>query len=97
MGLLSGKRAVLLLSFLIVLDLIRVGQSKREEDYYEVLGVARDTDEAMIRRVWRKKGQQYHPDNNPTDPDAAEKFAKIREAYEVSLWEAERGRRRLLR
>lgn len=55
--------------------------SKR--DYYEILGVARDADENTIKRAYRKLAMKYHPDRNPDDPGAAEKFREVTEAYEV--------------
>jgi molecular chaperone DnaJ len=55
--------------------------SKR--DYYEVLGVSRDAHENEIKRAYRKLAVQYHPDRNPDDPKAAEKFREATEAYEV--------------
>jgi len=55
--------------------------SKR--DYYEVLGVARDADENTIKRAYRKLAMKYHPDRNPDDKEAAERFREVTEAYEV--------------
>ncbi|MBX5436460.1 MAG: molecular chaperone DnaJ [Alicyclobacillaceae bacterium] len=55
--------------------------SKR--DYYEVLGVSRDAGQDEIKRAYRKLARQYHPDVNKDDPNAAEKFKEITEAYEV--------------
>ncbi|TLS66692.1 molecular chaperone DnaJ [Mariprofundus erugo] len=55
--------------------------SKR--DYYEVLGVAKGTDENTIKRAYRKLAMKYHPDRNPDDEQAAEKFRELTEAYEV--------------
>jgi molecular chaperone DnaJ len=54
--------------------------SKR--DYYEVLGVPRDADEATIKRAYRNLAKQYHPDVNKS-PDAEAKFKEVSEAYEV--------------
>ncbi|MSQ06378.1 MAG: molecular chaperone DnaJ [Dehalococcoidia bacterium] len=51
-------------------------------DYYEVLGVARTDNEEEIRKAFRKKAMQYHPDRNKS-PDAEEKFKEINEAYQV--------------
>jgi len=64
--------------------------SKR--DYYEVLGVARDAAEADIKRAYRKAAMKYHPDRNPDDKAAEEKFKEAAEAYEV-LHDAEKRRR----
>ena len=53
-----------------------------KRDYYEVLGVSRDADDAEIRRAFRKLAFQYHPDRNRED-GSEEKFKEINEAYEV--------------
>lgn len=55
--------------------------SKR--DYYEVLGVSRDATQEEIKKAYRKLALQYHPDRNPGDKSAEEKFKEISEAYEV--------------
>ena len=55
--------------------------SKR--DYYEVLGVDRNADEKAIKSAYRKKAIQYHPDKNPGDKEAEEKFKEAAEAYDV--------------
>ena len=52
------------------------------EDFYDVLGVSRDADEAEIKRAYREKVSEYHPDVSD-DPDAEEKFNKIQKAKEV--------------
>lgn len=52
-------------------------------DYYEVLGVAKDADEATIKKAYRKLAMKYHPDRNPDDKSAEEKFKEVGEAYEV--------------
>ncbi len=53
------------------------------KDYYEVLGVARDADDATIKKAYRKLAMKYHPDRNPDNKEAEEKFKEIGEAYEV--------------
>lgn len=53
-----------------------------QTDYYEVLGVSRQDSEEEIRRAFRKKAMEYHPDRN-REPDAEEKFKEINEAYQV--------------
>ncbi|MBV8945922.1 MAG: molecular chaperone DnaJ [Solirubrobacterales bacterium] len=58
-------------------------------DYYDVLGVARDADEATIKKAFRRLARELHPDVNSHDPDAEEKFKEAAEAYEV-LSDAER-------
>jgi molecular chaperone DnaJ len=55
--------------------------SKR--DYYEVLGVGRDADEKAIKGAYRKLAMQYHPDRNPDDAVAEQKFREATEAYDV--------------
>jgi molecular chaperone DnaJ len=55
--------------------------SKR--DYYEVLGVNRNSSKEDIRKAYRKLAMQYHPDRNPNDKEAEEKFKEAAEAYEV--------------
>ncbi len=55
--------------------------SKR--DYYEILGLARGADDPQIKSAYRKLALQYHPDRNPDNPDAEEKFKEAAEAYSV--------------
>lgn len=55
--------------------------SKR--DYYEVLGVSKDVDEAALKKAYRKLALKYHPDRNPDNPEAEEKLKEINEAYAV--------------
>jgi molecular chaperone DnaJ len=55
----------------------------RKEDYYELLGVARNATEEEIKKAYRKKAVQYHPDKNPGNKEAEEMFKKVSEAYEV--------------
>ncbi|MCA9692437.1 MAG: molecular chaperone DnaJ [Nannocystaceae bacterium] len=54
-----------------------------KRDYYEVLGVDRNAGGPDIKRAYRKLALQYHPDRNPDDPDAEEKFKEAAEAFEV--------------
>lgn len=54
-----------------------------EEDFYDLLKVARDADTQAIKKGFRKMSLEYHPDKNPGDEEAAEKFTKINRAYEV--------------
>jgi molecular chaperone DnaJ len=54
-----------------------------KRDYYEVLGVNRDADAEDIRKSYRKLAVKYHPDKNPGDHTAEEKFKELGEAYEV--------------
>lgn len=55
--------------------------SKR--DYYQVLDVARTASEADIKKAYRRLAMKYHPDRNPDDAEATEKFKEVKEAYEV--------------
>ena len=64
--------------------------SKR--DYYEVLGVSRDADESAIRKAYRKLAFENHPDRNPNDSQAEQRFKEATEAYEV-LRDAEKRAR----
>ncbi len=52
-------------------------------DFYEILGVERDASSEEIKRAYRKLAMQYHPDRNPDDPDADQRFKEATEAYEV--------------
>ena len=55
--------------------------SKR--DYYEVLGIQKGADASTIKKAYRKMAKKYHPDANPGDKEAEEKFKEVNEAYEV--------------
>lgn len=55
----------------------------QKRDYYEVLGVSRDANEAEIKKAYRKMALKYHPDKNPGDKEAEEQFKEAAEAYEV--------------
>ena len=54
-----------------------------KRDYYEVLGVDRNAGEDAIKKAYRKLALKYHPDKNPGDKEAEEKFKEAAEAYEV--------------
>ncbi|MBR7098255.1 MAG: molecular chaperone DnaJ [Clostridia bacterium] len=54
-----------------------------KRDYYEVLGVGKDADAGALKRAYYKLAKQYHPDTNPGDKVAEEKFKEANEAYEV--------------
>ena len=60
------------------------------KDFYAVLGVSKDADAAAIKKAYRTLAKKYHPDRNPDDAAAAEKFKEIGEAYAVLSDEAER-------
>ncbi len=57
--------------------------SVSKADYYEVLGVARDCSEQELKSAYRKQALKYHPDRNPGDRSAEEKFKEASEAYQV--------------
>ena len=54
-----------------------------KRDYYDVLGLNRNADNAAIKKAFRRLAKKYHPDTNGDDPVAAEKFKEVNEAYEV--------------
>ncbi len=54
-----------------------------KKDYYDVLGVSKDSNEQEIKRAYRKLAMKYHPDKNPGDQEAEKKFKEINEANEV--------------
>jgi curved DNA-binding protein len=62
------------------------------KDYYAALGVAPDADEQAIKQAYRKLARQYHPDVNPGDKQAEERFKEINEAYQA-LSDPERHRK----
>ena len=62
-----------------------------KRDYYEVLGVSRDADDAAIKKAYRQLAKKYHPDTNPGDKEAEAKFKEASEAYAV-LSDAEKRR-----
>ena len=61
------------------------------KDYYAILGVARDASEDDIKKAFRKLAMQHHPDRNPDDKQAEDKFKEVNEAYAV-LSDAEKRR-----
>lgn len=60
-------------------------------DYYQVLGVAKNATEAEIKKAYRRLAMKFHPDRNPGDKEAEEKFKEAKEAYEVLSDAQKRG------
>lgn len=63
-----------------------------KRDYYEVLGVSKTATAEELKKAYRKKAIQYHPDRNPDNPEAEAKFKEAAEAYEVLSDENKRAR-----
>ena len=66
--------------------------SEKKRDYYEVLGVTRDANTREIKKSFRKLARKYHPDMNPEDPSAEDKFKEAAEAFEVLSDDDKRAR-----
>src|SRR5690606_2732154 len=62
-----------------------------KRDYYEILGVSKDVSAADLKKAYRRVAMKYHPDRNPDDPAAEEKFKEANEAYEVLSDEQKRA------
>ena len=56
-----------------------------KRDYYEVLSISRNASEEEVKRAYRKLAVKYHPDKNPDDPHAEDKFKELGEAYDVLI------------
>ena len=57
--------------------------AEQKRDYYEVLGVDKNADDAAIKKAYRVLAKKYHPDMNPGDKEAEKKFKEASEAYAV--------------
>ena len=66
--------------------------AENKRDYYEVLGVDKGADLEAIKKAYRKMAMKYHPDRNPDNKEAEEKFKEVGEAYEVLSDEGKRQR-----
>ena len=66
--------------------------SKKKRDYYEVLGIAKSASAEEIKKAYRQKAIKYHPDRNPGDDEAEDKFKEAAEAYEVLRDDNKRAR-----
>ena len=55
----------------------------QKRDYYEVLGVDRNVSDSDIKKAFRSKAREFHPDKNPDDPDAEARFKEVQEAYAI--------------
>ena len=57
--------------------------AENKRDYYEVLGVDKNADDATLKKAYRALAKKYHPDMNPGDKEAEQKFKEASEAYAV--------------
>jgi molecular chaperone DnaJ len=62
-----------------------------KRDYYEVLGVAKNASDDEIKKAYRKLAMKYHPDRNPDNKEAEDKFKEAKEAYEMLSDEQKRA------
>ena len=67
------------------------GEDGSVKDYYDVLEVSRDADKDSIKKAYRKLSKRYHPDHNPDDQEAEEKFKEIAEVYQTLFDEEKRA------
>ena len=55
----------------------------QKRDYYEVLGLDRKASDSDIKKAFRSKAREFHPDKNPDDPEAESRFKEVQEAYAI--------------
>ena len=70
--------------------------AEQKRDYYEVLGVDKNADDAAIKKAYRVLAKKYHPDMNPGDAEAEKKFKEASEAYAVLSDPEKRIRRNMI-
>ena len=71
------------LTYYIIRHTLTFGIRGMKQDYYEILGVAKNASAEELKKAYRKMATQYHPDKNPNDASAETKFKEVNEAYDV--------------